>query len=81
MQISLWAAYLGDPEFSMDVMEKGLSMDCFGVFQAWYPTMKKVRQLPRFKKYVKDIGLVDYWNRFGWPDMCHKLDNGDFECD
>jgi len=43
--------------------------------------MHEVRQTPRFKKFVKDIGLVDYWNKFGWPEICHQLDNGDFECD
>jgi hypothetical protein len=43
--------------------------------------MSKTQQLPRFKTFVKKIGLVDYWNKFGWPDMCHKLDNGDFECE
>jgi len=81
IEISLWAGYFGDQEFSMDAMEKALSIDYFGVFQAWYPVLKKVRQLPRFNQYVKKIGLVDYWDKFGWPDICHKLDNGDFECD
>jgi hypothetical protein len=43
--------------------------------------MKEVRQTPQFKDFVKDIGLVDYWNKFGWPDTCHPLANGDFVCD
>jgi len=30
---------------------------------------------------TEKIGLVDYWNKFGWPDICHQLDGGDFECD
>jgi len=47
----------------------------------WGPLTKEFQHLPRFKELVKEIGLVDYWNEFGWPDICHKLDNGDFECD
>jgi hypothetical protein len=32
------------------------------------------------RRNVVKVGAA-YWNKFGWPDMCHKLDNGDFECD
>jgi TolB-like protein len=79
--IGIWAAYFGDTEFTMEVFEKGLSIGACYAYDLWYPVMKEVRQTPRFKKFVKKIGLVDYWNKFGWPDMCHKLDNGDFVCD
>jgi TolB-like protein len=81
MYISAWAAFFGDPSFAMQAAEKGVSIESSGLFFVWCPVMKDVRKLPRFKKYVKEIGLVDYWNKFGWPDLCHKLDNGDFECD
>jgi adenylate cyclase len=81
IEISLWAAYFGDTDFAMEAIEKGLRIDATGIFQAWVPVMKEVRQTPRFKAFVKKIGLVDYWNKFGWPDICHKLDNGDFVCD
>jgi hypothetical protein len=43
--------------------------------------MHKVRQLPRFKEFIRNMGLVDYWNKFDWPDICRPLENGDFECD
>jgi TolB-like protein len=79
--IMIWAAYFHDPDFAMDQLEKLVNIDAGGINNCWYPVMHDVRQLSRFKKLVKKIGLVDYWNKFGWPDMCHKLDNGDFECD
>jgi hypothetical protein len=47
----------------------------------WTPVLREVRQLLRFKEFVREIGLDDYWNEFGWPDICHSLDNGNFECD
>jgi hypothetical protein len=62
-------------------MEKVLKIQAADAFFFWLPVMHDVRQLPRFKKLMKDIGLIDYWNKFGWPDMCHQLDKGDFECD
>jgi len=47
----------------------------------WTQLGQEARQLPRFKEFVKEIGLVDYWNKFGWPDFCHQLNNGDLEFD
>jgi TolB-like protein len=81
MDISVWAAYFSDPNFAMDAAVKAFKIDTTRTFYFWLPVMKEVRQTPRFKALVKKIGLVDYWNKFGWPDICHKLDNGDFVCD
>ena len=77
----MWAAYFGDPEFAMEAYEKAVSMCGTNLYKIWLPVMREVRQLPRFKEFVREIGLVDYWNKFGWPDICHQLDNGDFECE
>ena len=81
LYISLWAAYFGDPEFAMDAIEKGIDINSGGLFVIWYPAMREVRQLPRFKEFVREIGLVDYWNEFGWPDICQPVGDDDFECD
>ena len=69
-------------QFAMEALEYANHLDSTGLFQVWLPVMREVRQLPRFKEFVREIGLVDYWNKFGWPDLyCRPLDNGDFECD
>jgi hypothetical protein len=81
MYLSAWAAYFGDPEFAMEAIEKGFSIEASGLFFVWTPIMHGVRQLPRFKEFIREIGLVDYWEQFGWPELCHPTDNGDFECD
>jgi adenylate cyclase len=81
--ISILAAYFGDPEFAMDTMEKSIRKHAVGIFKIWYPVMKDVRQLPRFKEFVRDIGLVDYWKEYGWPDsgICRPVGDDDFVCD
>jgi len=77
----MWAAYFGDPDLAMNAMEKVLSSNALMGHQMWVPVMRDVRKLPRFKEFVKKRGLVDYWNKFGWPDICHQTDGGDFKCD
>jgi len=81
--IALFAAYFGDPDFAIDAMERGVKIHARGLFKIWYPVMKKVRQLPRFKEFVREIGLVEYWNEFGWPDtnICRPVGDDDFVCD
>ena len=79
--MAIWAAYFDDPEFAMDAMERACSLKISSAGFLWYAVFHEVRQIPRFKKLMRKIGLVDYWNKFGWPDICHKLDNGDFVCD
>ena len=79
--ISILAAYFGDPDFAMGAMEKGIRISAGGLFVLWYPAMREVRRTPTFKNFVREIGLVDYWNEFGWPDLCHPVGDDDFVCD
>jgi TolB-like protein len=79
--LAVWVAYCGDTEFAMDLLEESFTIDYSRQNFIWLPLMHKVRQLPRFKEYMRGIGLVDFWNQFGWPDLCRPLDNGDFVCE
>jgi TolB-like protein/class 3 adenylate cyclase len=78
--MSVVVAYLGDPELSMDAMEKAYSIDNSRTSFIWFPVMREVRQTSRFKEFVRGIGLVDYWKTYGWPDLCHPIGDDDFEC-
>ena len=31
-----------------------------------------VRRDPAFGEFVRKIGIVAYWDRFGWPSACHR---------
>ena len=81
LTISDWAAFFGDPEFAMEAMEKGVSINGHLLVHSWYPVFREVRQLPRFKEFVREIGLVDYWKEYGWPDLCRPVSDDDFVCD
>ena len=80
-RISIMAACFGDPEFALDAMEKGVSINGNLLSLSWCPVFREVRRLPRFKELMREIGLVDYWKEFGWPDICRPVGVDDFVCD
>jgi len=47
----------------------------------WSPTMAPARKTERFKRFVRDAGLVDYWRERGWPSFCRPVGADDFACE
>jgi len=47
----------------------------------WMPLFKQTRQQPGFETLVRDLGLVDYWEEFGWPDICQRVDGDRIHCE
>jgi hypothetical protein len=74
--MACFAAYFGDLNFSLEALENSNNY-----WVIWLPVMYEVRQTLRFKEFVREIGIVDYWKEYGWPDLCHPVGDGDFECD
>jgi TolB-like protein/tetratricopeptide (TPR) repeat protein len=42
----------------------------------WMPEATATRRDPRFAAIMHDIGLVEFWREFGWPDKCKPVENG-----
>jgi TolB-like protein len=40
-----------------------------------------VRDQPAFRRAVEELDLVDYWQLYGWPDVCRPVGARGFECD
>lgn len=78
--IALWSAYFGGPDLSLEAIERATRRNAQNAFLLWLPAMRDVRQLPRFKAFVKEVGLVDYWRQYGWPTLCKPVGAGDFAC-
>jgi len=74
-------ATFGNIEVSVEALVKTSNMGVNGAGFMWLPVMRKVRVTPGFKQYVRKIGLVDYWNKFGWPELCRPVGDDDFMCD
>ncbi len=78
--IALWSAYFGGPDLSLDSIERATRRNAQNAFLLWLPAMHDVRQSPAFKAFVTDIGLVDYWRKYGWPTLCKPVGSSDFAC-
>ena len=79
--LASWAAYLGDDSLALENLGMVATANPILMMDLWSPLMKGARQQADFKKLVRDLGLVDYWREFGWPELCHPVGDDDFECE
>ena len=70
-----WAGYFGDDELALDAMSRSQDLWAF-----WTPLTARARSTDEFKTIVRDAGLVEYWQEFGWNNFCAPMDRDDFEC-
>jgi hypothetical protein len=45
------------------------------------PLLDEVRRRPDFGQFLRDVGLVDYWDEFGWPSICRRRAGDFIECE
>lgn len=77
--LSSWAAFYGDPELALGyLMDKARDTNDAAVL--WRPLLRDVRKLPGFKPIVRQAGLVEYWDAYGWSKFCKRTTADDFEC-
>jgi len=79
--VALWAALLGDPAFALSAIRASVTMRGGNLSIVWQPQFAAARRLPEFKALLHDLGVVDYWRKYGWPNMCRPLGAEDFTCD
>jgi TolB-like protein len=76
--------HVGAPERVLEFYEDEISAGYFQPISTtwfWHPTYAAVRKTERFKKVVRDLGLVEYWDARGWPPQCHRAGGSDFSCE
>ena len=57
--------------------------DWFRLRMFWQTDAKAgaLRQTRIFKNILTDMGLVDFYRDYGWPDLCRPVGENDYECD
>ena len=63
----------------MNALEKLIDINAQNLLMFWSPHMQQVRRLRRFKELIREVGFIEYWNEYGWPDMCRPLGGNDSE--
>ena len=51
------------------------------MFWMWAPDLQLWRQSDSFRDRVRESGMLAYWQKHGWPDLCRPLAADDFECE
>ena len=80
--VPLVLAKLGEPARALDLvlsLPTGDSSDFFALL--WSPAGKPMRALPEFPAFLQRKGFVELWDKYGAPDGCRKLDNGEYRCE
>ncbi len=76
--------HVGAPERVLEYYEDEVKGGYFQPISAtwfWHPSYAVVRRTDRFKRLVRDLGMVDYWRARGWPQWCHPAGANDFACE
>ena len=72
---------LGDYDAAFDSIEQQvLRHDITALRDLWWRDGAQMRAHPRFRPFVEKIGLVGYWRKSGWPDVCRPAGDS-FTCD
>ncbi len=50
------------------------------LIEFWNLWSVDLRRDPRFKDWVRQLGYVEFWKKYGWPDRCRPTGPSDFEC-
>ena len=75
-------AYIGAEDRLFDGAERGVAIGVVGEQMAyWSPAWAPARKTQRFEDLATEVGIVDYSEQLGWPDLCRPQGANDFACD
>lgn len=76
-----WAAHFGDSALALEGIRAAATQQGGILMYVWLPQFAEARRLPQFKTLMRDMGVVAYWQEYGWPAECRPRGTNDFECD
>jgi TolB-like protein/DNA-binding winged helix-turn-helix (wHTH) protein len=71
-----WAGYYEDASTALALLRQIPREQFQGddvALALWRPVFSDMRRLPEFNELVDEVGLVDYWRVYGWPDFCEPV--------
>lgn len=71
---------LGNHDMVFDTIEWTWRQGNYGTMRVlWDADARELRAHPRFRRFVEDVGLVGFWRKSGWPEVCQP-DGDSFTC-
>jgi TolB-like protein/Tfp pilus assembly protein PilF len=67
---------MNQPERAMEIALRDPEGPAVDPGILWLPEAAAFRRLPRFGELMENLGLVDYWKQYGWPDDCRPAGDG-----
>jgi hypothetical protein len=77
---------LGQTDLAYQVIFDGLEKDRaawtkdWDMSHVWSPEGRPIRTDPRFSRLVEQLGMIDYWKQYGFPDGCRAGTDAPIEC-
>ncbi len=76
------SSWIDKPDLAVDILLKTPAVPTEAKFFGFFNSdARSLRQHPTFHRFVLDIGLLDYWKKWGWSDYCEPVGDDDFRCD
>jgi TolB-like protein len=79
--LSAWAAFFGDSEQAFEWLAEAMPLSPITLSWTWLPIFDSVRQEPGFEQLLTDLRLPEYWDMYGWSEMCQRISDDEFMCD
>jgi hypothetical protein len=76
--------HTGAPDRVLEFYEAALQAGYFQPISTtwlWHESYAPVRKTARFKSYVRNIGLEEFFRARGWPAHCRPTSAQDFACE
>ncbi len=81
-QIPVVLFKLGQPGRALELLLKTPSGDNSDFFALmWSPAGKTLRALPEFPAFLKQMGFIELWDKYGAPDDCRRMVPAQYVCD
>jgi tetratricopeptide (TPR) repeat protein len=77
---SALAAYVGEHELAVELMRFSLNDVWLALHWLWLPVFDDTRKTESFRQLLRDSGMVAYWEKHGWSQVCQPVD-ASFVCD
>jgi TolB-like protein/DNA-binding winged helix-turn-helix (wHTH) protein len=80
--LAVLAGHYGDDALAVELLRDAyLGTGYAGFFRIWHPALRNARRTDAFEQFVRDVGLVELWERTGhWGDYCRPSGTDGIEC-